>query len=205
MPAPTFEQRWERAGLWPEYRDFDFDLLAEEVQEVIAEYISAGLRGPGRGLYIAGPTGTGKTALAHYVAGEAIKQEASVSLTTPVGYIDLFRKRMDALSLVRVKDEKAAEVYWQVENRITQLLTKIKVLVLDDLGKEHRTSGNWQISELKRLIRARGHRGLRTLITSNATEGDMVEIYGGETWSFLHQACIPIGLIGSDRRRSGTR
>lgn len=201
MPAPSPEKLWERAGLWAPYMDYDPDLLPPHVRKVVDAYCAEDLGHWGKGLWISGPPGTGKTALAHYVAKQALEQKVTTRMVTPAGYVDLFLQRMDVLQLSRdTKDPAAAELYWQISDTIKSLRTKTKLVIIDDFGREHRTPSKHAVDELRRLVRARGHRGLRTIYTTNLEEKECAESYGPETWSFLHQSCVGIALAGADKR-----
>ncbi len=79
----------------------------------------------------------------------------------------------------------------------------IQVLVIDDLGKEHRTASHWAENFFDHLLRTRYDRGLPTIITTNVPLKEWGSAYGESMQSFAHEALTPISIISDegDRRR----
>lgn len=78
----------------------------------------------------------------------------------------------------------------------------IHVLVMDDLGKEHRTASGWSENTFDHLFRARFDRGLPVIITTNELFPQWGSIYGSAMASFAHEALTPINVASpsGDRR-----
>lgn len=70
----------------------------------------------------------------------------------------------------------------------------IRVLVIDDIGKEHMSQSGWQRNLLHDIIRARHGRGLPTIITTNLSPEDWADVYGTATGSFINEAFYLIGV-----------
>lgn len=66
--------------------------------------------------------------------------------------------------------------------------TAIRLLVLDDVGKEHRTSSGWAVGFFEDLIRERYYEGWPTIITTNLYPGEWQATYGDSCESFMHEA-----------------
>jgi DNA replication protein DnaC len=79
---------------------------------------------------------------------------------------------------------------------------RVKVLVLDDLGREHRTGSGWSESYFDNLLRKRFDLGLPTIITSNVPRNQWPDVYGARMDSFAREAfdLLPIIAPEGDRR-----
>lgn len=169
----------------------------------------------GFGLLISGSPGRGKTLLAH-LAGNAVLDSRDefpgVTLrnmlyaTTVQGYLDLFRRQMDCMDILRKTGDSEVAASWsEAERTITAIKTKIKVLLLDDIGKEHTTATGFAQNQIERLIRARGNRGLANIITTNMDMLTLGDLYGESFSSYLFQVCHPVFVYGGDHRLRSIR
>jgi DNA replication protein DnaC len=79
----------------------------------------------------------------------------------------------------------------------------IRVLVLDDVGKEHQSGSGWQRNMLHHILRTRFNNGLPTIVTTNLPVKTWESTYGGATESFIHEAFAVIELesIRGDLRK----
>lgn len=57
--------------------------------------------------------------------------------------------------------------YLETDRLLNDLESRVKVLVIDDVGKEHRTSTGYAEDVFDLLVRSRHNRGLLTVLTSN--------------------------------------
>lgn len=64
----------------------------------------------------------------------------------------------------------------------------VRVLVIDDVGKEHASLSGWQKNVLHHVLRTRFNRGLPTIVTSNVLIDDWSSLYGDATESFAKEA-----------------
>ena len=78
----------------------------------------------------------------------------------------------------------------------------VKVLFIDDLGKEHKTQSGWAENLFDHLLRRRYDLGLPTVITTNVPLSEWSSVYGGAMASFAHEAFTASVIIapGGDRR-----
>jgi len=75
--------------------------------------------------------------------------------------------------------------YWNLDQLLEDLKYKVKLLVVDDVGKEHRTATGFAEDQLDFLVRTRLNRGLPTIYTSN------VPLYQwGSQYSESMRSCI---------------
>jgi DNA replication protein DnaC len=79
----------------------------------------------------------------------------------------------------------------------------VQVLILDDIGKEHRTATGWAENQFDAVLRARFNAGLPTIVTTNVPLKDWGSVYGEAMGSFAHEAFIPLVITApeGDRRR----
>jgi DNA replication protein DnaC len=79
----------------------------------------------------------------------------------------------------------------------------IRVLVIDDVGREHSTLSGWQKSVLHHVLRTRFNRGLPTIVTTNAMLDEWAGLYGDATGSFAKEAFyyFPMDITAKDLRK----
>lgn len=80
---------------------------------------------------------------------------------------------------------------------------KVDVLLLDDLGKEHRGKdgpASFAATELNMLLRVRADSRLVTLITTNQTKAKMVENYSRSMLSIMQTRMLAVHFRGPDLR-----
>jgi DNA replication protein DnaC len=80
----------------------------------------------------------------------------------------------------------------------------IRILVIDDVGKEHASGSGWQRTMLHHILRTRFNNGLPTIVTTNLALDAWNAAYGDATESFIREAFATIELAstqGDLRRR----
>ena len=208
-------ERWKKAGLFVPYFGKKWDPQADPValaavQEWI-EHLEEHITSDGLGLLFFGDPGRGKTLLAHIAADAALdfgerlrplpRRDVLLALTVQ-GYIELFHRQMSALDVSKhTGSTQAADEYMRMTETIDAIQTRIKVLLIDDLGKEHSTNSGFAENQIERLIRARGNRGLPTLITTNLGSEQLSSRYGPSFASYVLQVCSVVSVRGGDYRR----
>lgn len=154
----------------------------------------------GVGFSLIGPPGIGKTATACAVLVDIIEAERMVRYVTMA---DLIRRYQDLISLNRAMEsgDGDASVAWFEQRRLLDLLTDAaEVLVLDDVGKEHRTASGWVEHVFDAVFRHRYDLGLPTLLTSNTPLRNWGKDYSASMASFVLEAAPPIEINARDRR-----
>jgi DNA replication protein DnaC len=175
------------------YRDVAFDrppvtYMPAPVVRVVrrfAETIESQLDA-GRGLWLMGNVGTGKTTLAMLVSRAALNAGRSVAIYSLPRLLAEIRTTFD---------ESSERSYVQLLDR----LAAIDLLHIDDLGAE-RTSP-WVLEQLYALINARYEYERSMVITTNIIDPDeLCEQIGDRTVSRLTEMCDQIPLDGNDNR-----
>ena len=139
----------------------------------------------GRGLWLEGDVGTGKTTLAMLVSKAALDAGRSVAIYSLPRLLSLLRESLDSESGLLDFLER---------------LGAIDLLHVDDLGAEHRT--DWVIEQLYSIVNARWEAQRAIVATTNLMPDELCEHLGARTVSRLVEICgDPIPLYGSDRRR----
>jgi DNA replication protein DnaC len=141
----------------------------------------------GRGLWIQGGTGTGKTTLAMLVSKAALDAGRTAAIYSLPGLLARIRRTFDA--------EAGEDTYFTFFNR----LISVDLLHLDDLGAENRTE--WVLEQLYAIIDRRYSDQRSILVTTNLRERELREQLGERITSRLVEVCgDPLELPGDDRR-----
>jgi DNA replication protein DnaC len=140
----------------------------------------------GRGLWLFGDTGTGKTTLAMLVSKAALESGHSVAIYSLPKLLARIRRTYDS--------EPGGDSYLAFFER----LTSVDLLHIDDLGAEKRS--DWVLEQLYALINERYEAQRSVLVTTNLPHEALEDQIGGRTVSRLNQMCDEIAFFGADRR-----
>ena len=79
----------------------------------------------------------------------------------------------------------------------------IRVLIIDDIGKEHSSDSGWQSNILHDVLRNRFNKGLPTIVTTNINRDHWEVNYGSATASFAKEAFVyfPLSASQADLRK----
>ena len=179
----------------PPISDMARDMEQRYVVEACRKYVDdldANLE-QGRGLWLMGNTGTGKTSLGMVVAKAALAQGKTVGVYFAPKLLTRIRQTF--------QETESENAYGQLFAKLTAL----DLLYIDDLGAERRT--DWVVEQLYAVINERYEEQRSVLVTSNAAsdvaEGQqqLEEQIGSRTVSRLVEICgDPLPLFGADRR-----
>jgi DNA replication protein DnaC len=203
------------SGIPPRYRGVSFDRppVSDMEREMSSRGVVRAVRefaddldrnlDAGRGLWLMGSTGTGKTTLAMLLAKEALAAGKTVAVYFTPKLLTQIRQTYQATA-----SEDAYDAFFR-------RLTSVDLLYLDDLGSERHT--DWVVEQLYALVNERYENQRSMLVTSNADvegrggreaiapvqqgEEQLREQIGPRTVSRLIEICgDPLPLFGSDRR-----
>jgi DNA replication protein DnaC len=173
------------------YRDVAFD--RPPVTEIDPQVIAAVRRfcdriderlDKGRGLWLMGPVGTGKTTLAMLVAKAALAAGRSVAIYSLPRLLN------------EIRDTHRAE---RSHVDLLDRLTAVDLLHIDDVGAERTT--DWVLEELYSIVNARYEDERSMVITTNILDREaLCEQISERTVSRLTEMCDELPLIGHDRR-----
>jgi DNA replication protein DnaC len=182
----------------PRYRGVSFDRppvsdMARDLQTKIAvnevkafvDALEARLQ-EGRGLWLFGDTGTGKTTLAMLISKAALEAGKTVAIYSLPKLLARIRRTYDS--------EPGGDSYLSFFER----LTSVDLLHIDDLGAEKRS--DWVLEQLYALVNERYEAQRSILITTNLPHPELEEQIGSRTVSRLTQMCDEVEVRGDDRR-----
>jgi DNA replication protein DnaC len=140
----------------------------------------------GRGLWLFGDTGTGKTTLAMLISKAALEAGKSVAIYSLPKLLARIRRTYDS--------EPGGDNYLSFFER----LTSVDLLHIDDLGAEKRS--DWVLEQLYALVNERYEAQRSVLITTNLQHEALEEQIGTRTVSRLTEICDEVPVFGDDRR-----
>jgi DNA replication protein DnaC len=155
-------ETYQRLG-WDDYEGPFFDELVDYLDNPL--YVRRGI-----GLFMSGPKGTGKTMASNLVLKEFVKRCHTCY----------------AVTFARAKEMFTAGWYSPEEQAyFARRILHSEILLLDDVLKEFRNRLTGSV--LDDILRQRAQSGRPTLVTSNATEGEITSEYGGGILSLLRE------------------
>jgi DNA replication protein DnaC len=140
----------------------------------------------GRGLWLFGDVGTGKTTLAMVVAKAALEAGRSVAIYSLPRMLNEIR---------RTYEEGSDASYVQLLDR----LAEVDLLHVDDLGAEK--SSPWVLEQLYAIVNARYEGERSMVITTNLDRRALVDQITERTVSRLEEMCEVLPVYGEDHRQ----
>jgi DNA replication protein DnaC len=165
----------------------DIARVAPDVVQVVRSYVQRIDENldAGKGLWLFGDVGTGKTTLAMLASQAALGAGRSV----------VIHSLPRLLNLIRAAIESEAGMVGFLER-----LTAVDLLHIDDLGAENTT--DWVLEQLYSIINTRYEDERAMIVTTNLKFEDLTEQLGERTVSRLIAICgDPLPLHGEDKRR----
>lgn len=133
-------------------------------------------------LLLVGASGTGKTHLAKAATVAILGAQRGV----------LYATATELAEAVRTAQGEGTEYVDMVQRAM-----RAETLILDDLGREYQTT--FWVDRLHRIIDYRSDRNLPTMVTSNHSIEELVDMFGPPLVSRLRQGETRV-IIGKDRR-----
>ncbi len=141
----------------------------------------------GRGLWLMGDVGTGKTSLAMLVSRHALEAGRTVAIYSLPRLLARIRRTYDA--------DTGGDSYLEFFER----LVSVDLLHIDDLGAEKRS--DWVLEQLYAIVNERYESQRAVLVTTNLDQPALEEQIGPRTVSRLVEICgDPLPLFGEDMR-----
>ena len=180
-----------RANLPERYWEASLSAIPDHLdyKHKIKKYIDnlVGMMEQGIGLYLwSTENGSGKTSIAALIAKEALRYGKTV-----------FFEESSRLKGMLINKEQFEE-----GTSIEERMMMVDVLILDDVGKEYRTSSGYAENVIETLVRARVQKVKTTIMTGNVHPKDMKKIYSEDFSALLKESVVPINVTGHDFREA---
>lgn len=156
-----------------------------------------GKKACGKGLLMYGEPGHGKTTLALVILQEMLrtfpmesfKPHSNRVLVKPCYFIT-FNSLLELKGRTMSKDvdEDDVTLLDGILGECKDDAYNVRVLVIDDVGKEHSSGSGWQRTMLHHVLRTRFNNGLPTIVTTNNELQTWDSLYGDATESFAREA-----------------
>ena len=170
------------------------DIMLENAKNVVINYISDidSTYSSGRGLYLYGSNGVGKSMLGSIIVKEAYRHRYSSKRITFVEYINEYTKIWKSQSI----EEKES-----LEDQFYSYTKAVDFLVLEEIGKES-TKPDLALTILEDCLRYREEHRLCTVICTNLSLRDLISLkYQSKSIeSLIHGSMTPVKILGIDRR-----
>ena len=172
----------------PPVSDMARDKARAPVLRAVREYVDAvdERLDAGRGLWLMGDVGTGKTTLAMLVSKAAVEAGRTVAIYSLPRLLARIRRTYDA--------DSGEDSYLEFFNR----LTSVDLLHLDDLGAEKRS--DWVLEQLYAIVDERYESERAMVVTSNLDYEALTDQIGTRVVSRLTEMCEELPMWGSDMR-----
>jgi DNA replication protein DnaC len=141
----------------------------------------------GTGVYLWGDNGIGKSFMA------AVLCKAAFGLYRVASYCVTATELREAWSEDQPASEDATET-------VLQRVHRVRFLVIDDIGKEHRAASGFSETKFGAIIRYRSRRQLVTCLTSNFSPTEFYKVYGRATMDLVNECMDTVTFTGPDRR-----
>lgn len=135
----------------------------------------------GAGLFLWGENSTGKTFVAAAFCIEATEKFR----------VSSYMIRASELKAAWIEDAPAHPFS---QESVTERISQVRLLVIDDLGKEYRTSSGFSEVNFGSLLRDRCKNKLVTFITTNQSHSEFLSVYGSSTAELVKECMIPVKL-----------
>jgi DNA replication protein DnaC len=175
------------------FRDISFELaendgIAPDVLDAVREFADQveDRLDSGRGLWLMGDVGTGKTTLAMLVSKAAAEAGRTVAIYSLPRLLARIRRTYDG--------EPGEDSYLEFFDR----LTSVDLLHIDDLGAEKRS--DWVLEQLYAIVDERYQSQRSMVVTSNLDPDQLKEQIGSRVVSRLAEICRELPLWGDDLR-----
>ena len=183
------------SGFYADALDGDLQKYDSDVQEKIKNYIINADKYivKGRGLYISGKLGTGKTTLATVIAKEIFIKFLKKSIELSIRFTTI-AKLMEIVKSKTYNIEKNNEYY---------NLINADLLVLDNLGNEYTKNNENMLvnSLLDDFLKERHGKRHTTIITSNVSKDKLGEFYCEVVQDVILAQCYTVELNNFSLRK----
>lgn len=190
----TARARGLSAVIPKKYRGVSFDRppvteISPRIVSVVRRYVQdiEAQLDEGKGLWLFGPHGTGKTTLAMLVSKCALDAGRTVAIYSLPRLLAEIRTTFD---------DGSVSSYTELIDR----LTAVDLLHIDDVGAEK--TSDWVLEQLYAIVNARYEDEKAIILTTNLIEADeLADQVGQRTVSRLEEMCTVLPVVGADLRR----
>jgi len=184
----------ERTRIPRRFWETKYDNVPESVHGYLGNYLRAldEMVDGGEGLLLWGPNGVGKTSVAALVAFELSRRGGTAYFVTA-----------ESLRIASIE-----KTWFDDETTVMERAQEVELLIIDDLGKEHRSESAYAERLIENLLRVRLANKRSTIITTNLPlvgnrekrVAGLNTVYSTSMLEVLREATLPLEVTGKNQR-----
>ena len=164
-----------------------------------SNYLAVSPRKMSVSLIFSGEVGSGKTYLACAIANEMLKKGYKAYYLKAKQYIDYVMLDSYSKDQAKASELKSKRDFLNGLNKNFQ--DNCHLLILDELGFEHKGDSGYALAQIKDLLRNRAEKHLPTIITTNFMLDELTKVYEEELVSMFAESYMFFMVICPDDYR----
>jgi len=186
----------ERTRIPRRFWETKYDNVPQSVRGYLGNYLRAvdEMLDGGEGLLLWGPNGVGKTSVAALIGFEVARRGGTAYFVTSES--------------IRISSiERTA---FDADTNVIERAQEVELLIIDDLGKEHRSESAYAERLMENLLRVRLAQKRATIITTNLPLmgnrekriAGLNTVYSVSMLEVLRECVLPLEVTGENQRHS---
>lgn len=207
------DRRLQRTGIpvrfldatWDDYKNRTATEHIPPMMQAYAESFMETRGHGGRGFLLQGPPGVGKTFAACLLGVQLSDMGCYVRFTTLAKYVETLIRQITLQQAWQKYESLDAFQEWETtDEELRRMRETAHLVIVDDVGREHRTSSNYSADSFDEFLRNRVAIGRPVVMTSNVSVDKWTQRYSEAMGSFVFEAAEVVGITEDDDMRRAT-